>query len=249
MDRETRRAMRLLEAYSLATSVALAVIALTAARNPTRPRFAELDVERINVIEKNGTLRLTISNKARLPEPVIGGKSYPLRSGTGAGSAGMIFFNDEGNEDGGLIFQGRRTPQGHQASGGLTFDQYNQDETVALGHGDENGRREAGLRIADRADVSIQAAAESLMVIRRLPDGPEKTRRIEALRTSPELGLASTTRAYIGRGADRAAILVLSDPAGRPRIRMTVDSLGAPRLDFLDESGKITYQLPQNVTR
>ncbi len=47
------------------------------------------------------------------------------------------------------------------------------------------------------------------------------------------------------KAVTNAAAVVLSDPQGRPRLRMTVDSLGAPKLELLDENGKITQQLPQ----
>ena len=116
------------------------VLALAAFRQAQKTRFTEIDVERINVVEKDGKLRLTISNAARLPDPIIGGKSYPLRGGTGAGSAGMIFFNDEGNENGGLVFAGRKTATGYRANGHLTFDQFDQDETVSFTYSDVDGR-------------------------------------------------------------------------------------------------------------
>lgn len=37
---------------------------------------------------------------------------------------------------------------------------------------------------------------------------------------------------------------MLSDPHGHPRIRLKVDSLGAPTLEFLDSLGIVTYHLP-----
>lgn len=46
--------------------------------------------------------------------------------------AGFIFFNEEGDENGGLTFGGRSQDGVARASGGLSFDQYHQDETVTL---------------------------------------------------------------------------------------------------------------------
>jgi hypothetical protein len=243
MDASTRRELRRVRAILLTATIGGAVLAVAAFRQPSRKRrFTEIDVERINVVEKDGKLRLTISNSARLPDPVIGGKSYPLRGGTGAGSAGMIFFNDEGNENGGLVFAGRETAGGHRASGHLTFDQFDQDEALALSYTDVDGHRRVGLTITDRANVPIQAFAESALVIRRLPDGPEKTRRLQQLRAMP--GAQSATRVFAGRTPDQASLLVLADTAGRPRLRLTVDSLGAPSLEFLDESGRSIRRYP-----
>lgn len=251
MTPDGRSELRLLKAYAFGVTSLLAVLAVLAFRRPGRAHFDEIDVQRINIVEPDGTLRMTISDHARLPDPVIGGKSYPLRTGTGGAGAGMIFFNDEGNEDGGLTYTGRKTATGYTAGAGLTFDQYNQDETVTLSYSDENRARRAGLLIADRPDASIQEFAESAMVFRNLPNGPERTRRLDAFRAAMRSrGLyGPTPRLYAGKSADRSSIILLSDPQGHPRIRMMVDSLGAPTLDFLDATGKVTYALPGAAAR
>jgi hypothetical protein len=249
MDDQTTNELRRVRAILLTAVLAIGAVSIAAFRQASqKQRFTEIDVERINVVEKDGKLRLTISNSARLPEPIIGGKSYPLRGGTGAGSAGLIFFNDEGNENGGLVYAGRATPTGHRASAHLTLDQFDQDEAVAFSYTDVDGRSRAGLTLTDRANVPIQAFAESALVIRRLPDGPEKTRRLQQLRSSPagEAG-KSTMRLFVGKTPDRSALIMLTDPAGRPRARLTVDSLGTPSLDFLDEGGRTIRRYPSGA--
>ena len=221
------------------------MLALGAFRQSQKTRFAEIDVERINVVEADGKLRLTISNSARLPDPIIGGKSYPLRGGTGAGSAGLIFFNDEGNENGGLVFAGRQTANGYRANGHLTFDQFDQDETMSFSYSDVDGKARVGLTIADRSTIPIRLFADSAMAFQALPDGPEKTRRLQQLRDSP-IGEAgkSFPRVFVGKTPDRSSVVMLADPAGRPRLRLTVDSLGTPVMDFLDESGRSVRRYP-----
>ena len=229
----------------MTAGVVSALIVLTAFRRTQQHRFTEIDVERINVVEPDGKLRLTISNAARLPDPVIGGKSYPLRGGTGAGSAGLIFFNDEGNENGGLAFAGRKTATGHRANGHLTFDQFDQDEAVSFSYTDVDGKSRAGLTIADRSNIPIKIFADSAMAFQALPDGAEKTRRLRQLRDSP-IGEAgkSMTRAFVGKTADGSALLLLADPTGRARLRLTVDSTGMPAIDFADETGRIVHHYP-----
>jgi hypothetical protein len=235
------RRMRRLEAYAAGVSVVALVLALAAFRGPSsqKARFTEIDAERVNIVEPDGKLRLTLSNSHRLPDLMIGGRMYPLRGGTGAGSAGLIFFNDEGNENGGLVYSGKKTGEGHRASAHLTFDQFDQDETLALSYQDVNGARRAGLTISDRSDIPVQVFAESVMAIRRLP-ATEQARRMEAFRSS-ELAKASAsrTRLYAGKAPDRSSTVVLSDPQGRPRLRLAVDSLGKPSIQLLDASGKV----------
>src|SRR5215475_2713608 len=144
MEEQLRREIkRLRRTNAVAIGLLVVVSASAFVQARARTKFDEIDVERINVREPDGRLRLTLSNHARLPEVVVGGKSYPLRGGTGVKSAGLIFFNDEGNEDGGLVWAGSRNSKGYQASAALTFDQFDQDETISLEYGDENQRRQA----------------------------------------------------------------------------------------------------------
>jgi hypothetical protein len=245
MTSSNPRDVRFLRWYGITTTTALLALGIMAFRQSRSPRFDEITVERINVVEKDGTLRLTISNHGRLPDPVLGGKSYPLRTGTDGGS-GLIFFNEEGNEDGGLVYQGRKTATGYRASGGLTFDQYNQDETIALDYTDENRQRRAGLLISDRPDTTLQIFAESAMAFTRITDSAEKARRMAAFRAAMRWkGMyGGTARAFIGKNPDKSADVSLFDRDGHPRLRMRVDSTGAPTLEFLDASGKVVMELP-----
>jgi hypothetical protein len=236
------RRMRRLEAYAAGVGVIALVLGLAAAvhREPSqKARFTEIDAERVNIVEPDGELRLTLSNSHRLPDLMIGGKSYPLRGGTGAGSAGLIFFNDEGNENGGLVYAGRKTAEGHRASAHLTFDQFDQDEALSLSYRDVNGVRRAGLTVSDRSEIPVQVFAESVMAIRRLPEA-EQARRMEEFRASAiaKTG-AGATRLYAGKAPDRSSTVVLSDPQGRPRLRLAVDSLGKPSIQLLDASGNV----------
>ncbi len=71
----------------------------------------QLTVHRINIVEPDGTPRLIISDKAEFPGEFFKGKesARPDR----AEVAGMLFMNDEGTENGGLIFDAAlQTPGG-----------------------------------------------------------------------------------------------------------------------------------------
>jgi hypothetical protein len=242
LQREIRR-LRRTNAVAVALLVIVTVSAFVRGRSaPTK--FDEIDVGRINVREPDGRLRLAISNHARLPDVVVGGKSYPLRGGTGVKSAGLIFFNDEGNEDGGLVWAGSKNARGYQASAALTFDQFNQDETVSIEYGDENRQRSAGLAVLDRPDEPIQIFAESAMAIRAMPDGPAKQERARRLQEAAVArGAMPAQRLFAGKRPDKSSIVMLSDRKGRARLRLSVDSLGMARIDFLDDSGHVTRSL------
>jgi hypothetical protein len=240
LQREIRR-LRRINAVSLGL---LTVFALGAfVRSRQSPHFDEITVGRIDVVEPDGTLRLAISNKAHFPDPVIDGKTYPLRSG--AKPAGMIFFNDLGDEQGGLIWNGSKTGNGYTAGASLTMDQWRQDQTVQMSYEDESGERWAGFRVIDRPDLPMTPMLDEFMRAMQLPHGPARDSAVAAVRAhAAAAGMTPAQRILVGKGSDKAAVVVLNDPEGKPRIRLRVDSLGTPSLEFLDAAGRVTYALP-----
>jgi len=51
-------------------------------------------------------------------------------------------------------------------------------------------------------------------------------------------------RVFLGSD-NRTATLLMRDVAGRPRIRMYVDSMNVARLEFLDEAGQVVNAFPR----
>jgi hypothetical protein len=242
-----QRDLRWIKGYAIGVTLLLAALPIAAFQQGRRTRFTELDVERVNIIEKNGRLRLAIANPDRMPPITFKGKEYPgLRGGSAPGMAGMLYFNEEGTEAGGFGWRGRKTPTGHSAAGLVTFDQYNQGEALALWYTDETGRRQAGLVVYDQPEGSAQAGFDSMMVFRQIADSAERARRQQRFRDGLRAqGIMSyRTRVFAGKDRSKASIVRLDDPHGRPRLRLSVDSLGAARIEFLDEKGTVTHAVP-----
>jgi hypothetical protein len=70
---EQQRTHAILAGVSLVLSVGLVAAAASSgfvirAQTPARQRFGEIDVERINVIERDGTVKLVIANRAGAPD-------------------------------------------------------------------------------------------------------------------------------------------------------------------------------------
>lgn len=114
---------RLLAVYSTVLTTLLAAFALAGSAAARVERFDELDVQRINVREPDGTLRMVIANHARLPGVIVRGRENPP---VDRPYAGMLFYNDEGTENGGLVFGGHRNANGEVVDAGvaLSFDCY-----------------------------------------------------------------------------------------------------------------------------
>jgi hypothetical protein len=219
----------------------LALAAFTQATR--RPHFQEIDVERINIVEPDGKLRLTISAAARSPGWVFHGKPYPGRPK----GAGLIFFNDEGEEDGGIGFGGHKDQGKVSAYGGIAFDRYEQDEAVTLSYDEGEGRRRQGLLVTDRADVPITAMLAKRDSLRRLPAGPARDSAMQAFMDNNGQPLAAR-RLFAGRDEQRSSVVRLSDPRGRPRLVLSVDSTGVAVIQFLDTVGHVTRSLSSRDT-
>ena len=243
MPHRIRRELRLLRAHALITTPLLIVVLLTGfLQIPQRMRFTEIDVERINIVEPDGKLRMVISNRPRSIGPIYKGKPFGYPGGT---RPGIIFFNDEESENGGLAFSGGRQADGSFRAGAqLAFDQYDQDQVLYLQYSDNNGQRRMGLTVADRADVSIYDFVMRRDSINRMPDGPAKTAALAKLMEPVNGAPLMAPRVYVGRDPSKAAIVNLSDRIGRSRLRMLVDSTGSARIEFLDETGRVIQRIP-----
>lgn len=136
--------------YSAVLSTLFAVVLLTGATG-RRSQFDQIQVHRIDVVEPDGTLRMVISNKDRLPPVIVKGKEHP-EFGEPRPQAGMLFYNDEGSENGGLIFGGRKNEKGEivDSGGSLSFDKYGANQVVQLAGVDDKTARFAGLAISDQ---------------------------------------------------------------------------------------------------
>ena len=51
--------------------------------------------------------------------------------------------------------------------------------------------------------------------------------------------LMGKQRLYAGRGRNGSSLVSLSDPRGRVRLRLTVDTLGAARIEFVGDNGQV----------
>jgi hypothetical protein len=140
---------RILVVYSTVVTTLLASLTFVGVAAPRVQRFDEIDVHRINVREPDGTLRMVISNHARLPGVIMRGKENPPDERP---YAGMLFYNDEATENGGLVFGGHRNANGEVVDSGvsLSFDRYGaSSQFVQLAGVDDSKNHIVGLILSD----------------------------------------------------------------------------------------------------
>ena len=238
--------MRLKLAAALVTAVAAgSLIPLTFAAADPQPQpnvthFDEISVNRLNIVEPNGRYRLVLANSARFPGLFMEGREYRHHSRDGGG---MLFFNDDGDEVGGLSL--RSNAANRSAGGAITFDQYKQDQTVSLLYNESNGTRTAGMRVWDRPNYSIQPLMEMSDRAARAPNDAERNRIREEMRSfAMANGGGGAERMFAGKVQDDSVVR-LNDPQGRPRLVMRVGADGAPSIEFLNETGQVVRRIEQ----
>src|SRR5438093_4994857 len=150
---DLERDVRFLKRYAVLSTLAFGCVTIAAFTREKPTTFDTIDVQRINVVEPNGKYRMVLSNRPRSTGPIYEGKPFGY---AGGGRPGIIFFNDEGTENGGLTFTGSMDPSGrYHASTHMSFAQFNQDQVLNLDYSDDNGRRLTGFTIGDRANSNI----------------------------------------------------------------------------------------------
>ena len=236
MRRTVRRELRLLRWYAALNTLIIVFLATAAFRQAAPQKFEHITVQRLDVVDGNGTLRMVISNKDRMHPGQMDGKVIDRPRPV----AGMLFFNEEGDEVGGLTFTGPAVNGVRQANAGLMFDQFKQDQTIGFSYSEGGGRRSAGFQVWDRSDTRLGELIEKLNAANKIEDRAKRDAALAEIRATAPPG---PRRVYLGKTSDRAATMALSDEAGRQRLRLTVDAAGNPRIEFLDEQGKVVRSL------
>ena len=183
MDTTLSREVRFLKIYSVVATAILSVFLFSAAiSQDAKTVFEEIDVERINIVESDGQLRMVISNQARQHPGIMDGK---ILERSGPRPPGMIFFNHLGDEMGGLVF-GENGRTGH--FGSLTFDKVRNDQTIGFRHLEgDNGKYYTGLEMWQQPDISGHTMIEQRNAAQAKTDPAEREAALQALVDRDEL--------------------------------------------------------------
>jgi hypothetical protein len=240
MKRRLRRQVRALQAYAAGASLALVVlVSMGLAQSTASQRIDELTVQRLNVVDGNGTLRMVLSNKDRMHPGVMDGKMIDRPRPV----AGLLFFNDEGDEVGGLTFTGQEVNGQGRANAGLMFDQWKQDQTIGIQYSESAGQRSAGLQVWDRSDTQrLSELIDRLNAANAIHDVEARTAAVQAARAKAQPG---PQRLFVGKDRSRASVVNLFDASGKVRLALKVEADGAASIEFFDVDGKVTNRLPK----
>lgn len=239
MRSKLHRDIGLLKSYAAVSSLALVVVSVAAFRQttPSVTEFDEINVQRINIVEADGRTRLVLSNGERQAQVTVDGQQLGRDRER---PAGMIFFNEVGDEVGGLIFRGAETSDGHSALVSLSFDRWKQDQTAVLRYSERNGRYWSGLTITDRSEQPLTAIADLLV---RLDEARSETERTRLLQEIMARQPGTANRMFAGRDIDGNATIELMDAEGRNRLVLAVSPDGQARIRFLNQNGDTVREI------
>ncbi|MCD2518250.1 hypothetical protein LQ564_18235 [Massilia sp. G4R7] len=223
-----------------------AIFTLTGAKGPARHEtFDEITVGRINIVEPDGTKRIIVSNRAQFPGDFMQGKegARPDRRSF----AGMLFINEEGTENGGLIQKGSIGPDGRISSGlSLTFDRFRQDQALQLMNNDSANHQTTGIKINDVPYYGVTSIED----FRRLREEAGKLPEAERgayWDTLSEAGRLNENRIWLGNTMGKASTLQLKDARGRVRMMLMVSADGKAEIQMLDEQGKVIKSITPGI--
>jgi hypothetical protein len=144
--------------YSILATLFLIFVFILFLRNQNSTKtFDQIQAQQIRIIEPDGTLRMIISNSKKLPGVIVHGIEVEQ---VNRPQAGVLFYNDEASENGGLIFGGSKNNKGEVINSGasLSFDRYGGKQEVNLIGVNDKDNNFAGLSISDSRAGEIKTS-------------------------------------------------------------------------------------------
>src|SRR2546422_10841738 len=225
---------RFLAIYSGVLTLVFAATVLCGFTMMRNPHFGIITARRINIVEPDGTVRLTISNRADFPGGWYHKKESPRPDRREA--AGMLFMSEEGSEQGGLIWGASQLPDGTiENHGHLSLDQYEENQIFAIDAGQEGNGKFSRITMTDQGDFPIEEKRKANEEIDKLPLDKQDAAWDKFFASHRH----DVQRLALGRSPDGSVVLKLRDGAGRVRIVLAVQADGKPVLQFLNDQGTV----------
>ncbi len=235
-NKTMKRQINLLTGYAIVSSMLFAFFILSSFNTGANQdlELDELTVKKINLIGEDGSLRMVISNETRQHSGRMGGVDFPKRDRP----AGILFYNDEGDECGGIIAK-VGTENGSTISGmSFTMDNYLDDQVIQILNAEtyNNGNAEIqrGLSINEfPLGTNLVSRTAKLAELEKIEDSEERQEKMRALWNKE----GSRRRLFVGRNINNDSGLFLYDINGKPKMKIYVDKNGDPKIEVIDENG------------
>jgi hypothetical protein len=242
-----------LRTFAVAAAVGMVFISTSAFKKIGNQKFSEIDVERINIVEKDGTVKMIITNVEKFPNGKDLVNKMPTNE-TREKRSGMLFYNQDGIECGGFIYDGKKTANGHSSGLSLTFDQYDGDQVMQLLTQDyrENDKRFVSSNLAFNDRPSKESQLKTAEIMKELDALGKKDPKAadEKYKMYEAQGLVGgAPRILIGKTRSENNGMFLFDNKGMPKAMFYVDKDNNAKLDFFDDKGNTVASFPEKAKK
>jgi hypothetical protein len=237
MDKKTERKINFLMTYAITSTLFISYLTFSsfAPRFDTK-KFDEIEVKKITVVGEDNLPRIVLSNETRQHPGRANGKQMEKRERP----AGIIFFNDQGDECGGLVYQ-IKSKDGKINSGmSFTMDNYKDDQVVQIVndeyYADGKAWIERGINI-NQYPVGSNMVERNKKIndINAIADEKERTAKLNELWEKE----GPVNRLFIGRTRGNSSGLFLAGPDGKPKMMIYVDENGEPKIQTFNNKGEM----------
>lgn len=230
--KSTEQKVNFLMIYSLLISL----IALYSFKSKSKAnKFDEIEVKKITVVGEDNLPRMVLSNETRQHSGRMNGKEIEKRERP----SGIIFFNNQGDECGGLVHQTKIKDGKVQSGMSFTMDNYNDDQVVQIlndeYYADGKAYIQRGIKINQYpVGSNMEERNKKIEEINKIADKNERNQKMNELLEKE----GSVNRLFIGRTKGNSSGLFLSGPDGKPKMMIYVDEKGNPKITTLNEKGE-----------
>lgn len=235
-DASLKRKLNFLFYYAIISSSVFLFFILSSFNEKDKTlKLDEITIKKMNLVGEDGGLRMVISNETRQHPGRIKGVDLPKRDRP----AGIIFFNNQGDECGGIIANVSKEKQATNSGMSFTMDNYHDDQVVQILNDEtyENGKAEIqrGLFINEYPmGTDLISRIAKFEETEKIKDPKEKKEKMDALREKE----GSKRRLFVGRKSNNDTGIFLYDSKGQPKMKIYVDKDGSPKIEVLDAEGK-----------
>ena len=237
MEKKLERKVNFLIAYAALSTLFIMFFAFSSFSNKDKnEKFDELVVKKITVIGEDNTPRMVLSNETRQHSGRMNGKDWAKRERP----SGIIFFNNQGDECGGLVYKATEK-DGKIVSGmSFTMDNYKDDQVIQIlndeYYADGKSFIERGISINQFPEgTNIDDRNKKLEELKTISDDKERKQKIRELMQKE----GSVNRLFMGRTKGNSSGLFLSGPDGKPKMMIYVDEKGNPKIQTFNEKGEV----------
>jgi len=223
--------------YAVISAVIISFFAFSSFTSKEKnENFDELVVKKITIVGEDNLPRMVLSNEKRQHPGRMNGKELADRERP----SGIIFFNNDGDECGGLVYKVKEKDGKISSGMSFTMDNYKDDQVLQILNDEyyTGGKAfvERGISINQYPQGSnMEERNKKLEELRLIENENERKIKIRELMQNE----GPVNRLFIGKTKGNSSGLFLAGPDGKPKMMIYVDENGIPKIQTFSENGDI----------